>query len=105
MSGLEGAVSVRCSGGVALSRASAWGPVILSAAIINSTASTWRAAFILRRKRVTSGLNCWSCKSSTAWGHTPCNKFTRVLMAERLTLNARAKRSLLTPLSIARRNI
>lgn len=48
-----GLKSARCSGGVALSRASACATVMVLLAIIISIASTWRAAFMLRRMRVT----------------------------------------------------
>ena len=65
--------------------------------------ATWRAAFMLRKMRVTSGVNWWSCSRAMASGQMPESRLMRRLMELRLTLKARARRSLLTPRSMARR--
>ena len=72
-------------------------------ATISSTASTCRAAFMLRSTRVTSGVNCLSCNRAMASGQMPSSRLMRRLMELRFTPKARARRSLLTPRSMARR--
>ncbi len=95
--------SARCSGGVTLSRASAWATAMVLLAIISATASTWHAAFMLRGMRVPSGVKCLSCSSSMASGQKPSSRLMRRLVELSLTLNDRTRHSLLTHRWTARR--